>query len=216
MSSDILPQRAFHPTNHVQQDIHPTDNPPPSEKEERGGRGTTSSRTTTGAVPELSPPKSACSGDAVLRTSTRVTVPMGQCAAPAPGAPSPWDSTLGNIEDSISQCTFLQMTYTAVNPHACCNWPRPEDAHADARSPPDHLRVHWPCEFRTLRSLETIPASPSGPERLTPAYPTPEPCGSRRALSSAHCHYRVVVAGLLRLLSSSTTAADYLSVPRPP
>ena len=83
-----------------------------------GARGTTSSRMTTGRAPELRPTKSACSGDAVLRTSTRVTVPMGQCAAPAPGAPSPWDSTLGNIEDSISQCTFLQMTYTAENPHA--------------------------------------------------------------------------------------------------
>ena len=50
---------------------------------------------------ELSPPKSACSGDAVLCTSTRGTV-MGQCAP----------------EDSISQCPFLQMTYTAENPHA--------------------------------------------------------------------------------------------------
>jgi hypothetical protein len=27
------------------------------------------------------------------------------------------------------------MTYTAVNPHACCNRPRPEDAHAAARPP---------------------------------------------------------------------------------
>jgi hypothetical protein len=33
--------------------------------------------------------------------------------APAPGAPSPGDSVLGAIEDSISQCTFLQMTYTS-------------------------------------------------------------------------------------------------------
>ena len=57
-----LPQHAFHPTDHVQ-DIYPTDNPPPSEL---GWKGTTSSRTTTGAAPELSPPKSACAGDAVL------------------------------------------------------------------------------------------------------------------------------------------------------
>ena len=48
--------------------------------EERGGRGTTSSRTTTGGAPELSPPKSACAGDAVLRTSPRGTVPIGQYA----------------------------------------------------------------------------------------------------------------------------------------
>jgi hypothetical protein len=50
--------------------------------EERGGRGTTSSRMTTKrltrAAPELSPPKSACAGGAVLRTSTRGTVPMEQ------------------------------------------------------------------------------------------------------------------------------------------
>jgi hypothetical protein len=32
-----------------------------------------------------------------------------QSSAPAPGAPSPWDSGLGAIEDTISQCTFLQM-----------------------------------------------------------------------------------------------------------
>jgi hypothetical protein len=48
--------------------------------EERGGKDTTSSRTTTGAAPELNPPKSACAGDPVIRTSTRGTVPMGQCA----------------------------------------------------------------------------------------------------------------------------------------
>ena len=69
-----LPQRALHPTDHVQHDIHPTANerqPATVCAEERGLRGTTSSRTTTGAAPKLSPPKS----DAVLRTSTRGTVP---------------------------------------------------------------------------------------------------------------------------------------------
>ena len=39
-----------------------------------------------------------------------------------------------------SQCTFLQMTYTAINPHACCNWPRPEDAHASSIPESDHCR----------------------------------------------------------------------------
>jgi hypothetical protein len=35
------------------------------------------------------------------------------------------------------------MTYTVVNPHACCNWPRPEDAHADVRQPPHpHASPH--------------------------------------------------------------------------
>ena len=38
---------------------------------ERGGRGTTTSRTTTMAANELSPPKSACAGDTVLRTRQR-------------------------------------------------------------------------------------------------------------------------------------------------
>jgi hypothetical protein len=33
-----LPQRAFHPTDHVQQDIHPTDNPPPSAKKSGAGK----------------------------------------------------------------------------------------------------------------------------------------------------------------------------------
>jgi hypothetical protein len=37
-------------------------------------------RTMTRAANELSPPKSACASDAVLRTSTRGTVHMGRCA----------------------------------------------------------------------------------------------------------------------------------------
>jgi hypothetical protein len=41
-----------------------------------------------------------------------------QSSAPAPGAQSPWDSVLGATEDSISQCTFLQMTYTVEKQHA--------------------------------------------------------------------------------------------------
>ena len=41
-----------------------------------------------------------------------------QSSAPAPGTLSPWVSALGAIEDSISQCLFLQMTYTAENLHA--------------------------------------------------------------------------------------------------
>ena len=41
-----------------------------------------------------------------------------QFSTPALGAQSPWDSEMGDMEESISQCTFLQMTYTAENPHA--------------------------------------------------------------------------------------------------
>ena len=68
-----------------------------------------------------------------------------QSSAPAPGAQSPWDSSLGVIEDSISQCPFLQMTYTAENPHAhgsaapgarpCFRPPRRRDPHATSPAP---------------------------------------------------------------------------------
>ena len=67
-------------------------------------RGTTTSLTTTRAANERIPLKSAYAGDAVLRTSTRGTVHMGTVR---------WAT-----EDIISQCPFLQMTYTAENPHA--------------------------------------------------------------------------------------------------
>jgi hypothetical protein len=117
MRGTSLPQRS--PPHRSRPTGYPPNRQPATVcAEERGGRGTTSSRTTTGAAPEFRPPKSVCAGDAVLRTSTRGTVPMGQCDAPAPGAPSPWDSALGAMEDIISQCTFLQMTYTAETPHA--------------------------------------------------------------------------------------------------
>jgi hypothetical protein len=99
-----LPQRAFHPTDHVQQDIHPTDNPPPSARKSGAGK----TRRRVGRRRERLPSSA--------RQSLRALVM--QSSAPAPGAPYPWDSALGAIEDSISQCTFLQMTYTAENQHA--------------------------------------------------------------------------------------------------
>jgi hypothetical protein len=49
------------------------------------------------------------------------------------------------------------MTYTAVNPHACCNGPRPEDAYAAARPPPhsqaaphftNNDRLRWKTDCR--------------------------------------------------------------------
>jgi len=72
-------------------------------REERGGRGTTMSQMTTRAANKRSPP-SLC-------------LLVMQSSSPAPGAQSTWDSVLGAIEDSISQCPFLQMTYTAETPH---------------------------------------------------------------------------------------------------
>jgi hypothetical protein len=49
----------------------------PTTRHRRRGRA---GRERHDAAHELSSPKSACAGDAVLRTSTRGTVPMGQCA----------------------------------------------------------------------------------------------------------------------------------------
>jgi hypothetical protein len=85
----------------------------------------------TGAAPELSP-------------SSLCTLVI-QSSVPAPGAPSPWDSAMGAIEDSISQCTFLQMTYTAENSHTDGNTasgarprfhpPRSSDPHDTSPAP---------------------------------------------------------------------------------
>jgi hypothetical protein len=79
-SSDIPPAARFPPHRSRPAGYQHNRQPATVGAEERGGRGTTSRRTTTRAAPELSPPKPACAGDAVLRTSTQGTVPMGQCA----------------------------------------------------------------------------------------------------------------------------------------
>jgi hypothetical protein len=80
LSSDIPPAEQFPPHRSRAAGYPPNRQPATVSAEERGWRGTTSCRMTTGEVPELSPPKSACDGDAVFHTSTRGTVPMGQCA----------------------------------------------------------------------------------------------------------------------------------------
>jgi hypothetical protein len=101
-----LPHRAltFHPTDHVQQDIHPTNNPSPLARKSGAGKTRRRVGRRRGGLP----------------SSTRQNLRMLviQSSTPSPGAPSPWDSAMGAIEDRISQCTFLQMTYTAENPHA--------------------------------------------------------------------------------------------------
>jgi hypothetical protein len=62
-----------------------------------------------------------------------------QSSAPAPGAQSAWDSSLGAIEDSISQCPFLQMTYTAETQHTDgINSPGARPRYR----PPSHLYPH--------------------------------------------------------------------------
>jgi hypothetical protein len=113
--------------------------------EEWSGRGTTSSRTTTGAAPELSPPKSACSGDAVLRTSTRGTVPMGQCASAAWSTP----------ETSMSCPTAAMRIFTKS----------PSDTLCLAIRRKRLRRVPlWPCASDQSRRL-TLRASPFPPCR---------------------------------------------------
>ena len=87
------------------------------------------------------------------------------------------------------------MTYTAVNPHACCNWPRPEDAHAAARPPPHP--THRPtsptttdCAGRLMagrqqtappqqRRSKDATAHPHQPG-ARPEPPHPDPAHSRR------------------------------------
>jgi hypothetical protein len=69
------------------------------------------------AAPELSPPKSACAGDTVLRTSTRGTVNMGQYSGCHRGH---------HLAVNISTMTY---TVTGENPHADGSaspgaWPR--------------------------------------------------------------------------------------------
>jgi hypothetical protein len=67
-----------------------------------------------------------------------------------------------------SQCTFLQMTYTAVNPHACCNRPRPEDAHTDARpSPHPHASPHLTNNDGLRWKTDGLPPA-NGPPTATP------------------------------------------------
>jgi hypothetical protein len=104
MRGTSLQQCVFHPTDHVQQDIHPTDNPPQLIQCEDLERHDVESDNDEGGLPSSA------------RQNLRALVM--QSSAPAPGAQSPWDSGMGAIEDNISQCPFLQMTYTAETPHA--------------------------------------------------------------------------------------------------
>jgi hypothetical protein len=97
------PQRAFHPTDHVQQDIHPTDNPPPSARKIGARKTRRRVRLRRGRLPNSNPPKSAYAGDAVHRTNNWGTVPMGQC---------------NGCHRGQAQCTFLPITYSVENPHA--------------------------------------------------------------------------------------------------
>jgi hypothetical protein len=96
-----------------------------------------------------------------------------QSSAPAPGAPSPWDSMLGAIEDSISLCTFLQMTYTDENPHA--------DGNAMPGARP---------RFRPPRRRD--------PHVTSPAPSMGRGAGVRLSLSLSRCHHITDASGVVR------------------
>ena len=144
------------------------------------GSSSRQSYVTTSPTFRLSPPKSACSGDAVLRTSTRGTV-MGQCAP----------------EDSISQCPFLQMIDTAGNPHAdgsAAPGARPRHRPSRHRDPPATSRSHdnWMAARQTSCRQQTAPPQPRCSKDVTahphrpgarPGRPCPVPARSGQPLS---------------------------------
>jgi hypothetical protein len=190
-----FPQRAFHPTDHVQQDIHPTDNPPPSARKSWAGKTRRRVGRRRGRLPSST------------RQNLRALVM--QSSAPAPGAPSPWDSAMGAIEDSVSQCTFLQMTYTAETPHAdgsaapgaCPRFrpPRRRDPHDTSPAPTTTGWREDRCPVvskRPLHSRAAVKMSPHiriGPESVLTAHaPSPPAVGSychcpAREDSAPHC-----------------------------
>ena len=176
-----LPQCAFHPTDHVQQDTHPTGNPPPSARKSGAGEARRRVGRRRGRLPSS------------VRQNLRALVI--QSPALTPGAPSPWDSTLGVIEDSISQCTFLQMTYTSENPHADGRSasgslprfrpPRRSDPHATSPAPTTTGWLEDKCPVVSKRPLHSHAAakmSPHiriGPKPVLAAHvPSPPAAGS--------------------------------------
>ena len=188
-----LPQRAFHLTDHVQQDIHPTDNPPPSVRKSWAGKTRRRVGRRRGRLPSST------------RQNLRALVM--QSSAPAPGAPSPWDSVLGAIEDSISRCKFLQMTNTAETPHAdgraspgarplfqqtCCS-----DPHATSPAPTTTGCLEDRCPVVSKQLLHSraaakmLPHIRISPEPVLTAHaPSPPAAGSHgpaKEDSAPHC-----------------------------
>jgi hypothetical protein len=148
-------QRVFHPTDHVQQDISPTHNPRPLEWKSGAGEAQPRGGRRRGLLPSSA------------RQSLRALVM--QSSAPAPSALSPWDSALGAIEDLISQCPFLQMTYTAESPHAdgspdpggrpSCRPPRRHHPHDTSPAP---MTTGWPedrCPVVGKQPLHSLAAA---------------------------------------------------------
>jgi hypothetical protein len=112
---------------------------------------------------------------------------------------SPWDSVMGAIEDSISQCPFLQMTYTAENPHADGNAasgalprlrsPRRTDPHATFPAPTttgcleDKCPVVSKLPLHSHAAAEMSPHISIGPEPVLTVHASSQPAAG--SLSTA-------------------------------
>ena len=148
------------------------------------------------STPRAEPAKS-CAGDAVLRTSTRGTVHMMPFICSFRNKNEPHGTVRWATEDSISQCTFLQMTYTAENPHADGNTspgarpryrpPRHRDLHATSRT-----HDNWTTARQTSCRQQTAPPQPRCSKDVTahphrpgarPGRPCPVPACSGQPLS---------------------------------
>ena len=66
------------------------------------------------------------------------------------------------------------MTYTDVNPHTCCNWPRPEDAHTAVRPPREpHALTHLTNNYGLIWKTDCRPSA-NGPPTAKNVIPIPE------------------------------------------
>ena len=104
-----LPHRAFYPTDHVQQDIHPTDNPPPSAQKSRAGKTRRRVGQRRGQL--------TCTND--LLTCPRPT-PRPSCAGlPAPCVTRHPDRSTTNTSSSLAHGArrALRATCTAGGMH---------------------------------------------------------------------------------------------------
>jgi hypothetical protein len=172
---------------------HPTDNPPLSARKRGDGKTRCRVGRRRGRLPSST------------RQNLRALVM--QSSAPASGAPSPWDSALGAIEDSISHCTFVRMTYAGENPHADGSDspgarprfrpPRRRDPHATSPAPTTTGWREDRCPVvskRPLHSRAAAKMSPHiriGPEPVLTAHaPSPPAAGSHCPAiedSAPHC-----------------------------
>jgi hypothetical protein len=159
LSSDIPPAASFPPHRSRPTGYPPNRNPPPSARKSGAGKKQRRVGRRRGRLPSST------------RQNLRALVM--QSSASAPGAPSPWDSALGAIEDSISQCTFLQMTYTAENHHADGSAapgarprfrpPRRRDPHATSPAPTTTGWREDRCPVVSKRPLHSRAAAKMSP-----------------------------------------------------